>query len=144
MVKLWFILLSALGLPIRKTPISGECVPEAIHHKFFRLYPAAYNISWCVYKGIYDARFVANDQSAQTFFKPNGEVYKQFKVTDIARLPRDIAMKIIKGAQGYAIVDVLVDEYHNNPRYKITFRKEKTLIETECDTQGNIISKNVI
>lgn len=144
MIKLWFILLSALGLPIRKTPISGECVPKVIHHKFFRLYPAAYNINWSVYKGIYDARFVAHDQSAQTFFKPNGEVHKQFKVTDIGRLPKNIALKIIKDAQGYAIVDVLIDEYHNDPRYKITFRKEKTLIETECDTQGNILSKSVI
>ena len=141
MKKLWFLFLSSLGLPIRRVSVLGESVPKVIHDKFFRLYPNAYNISWYVRRGIYEARFMDSNYSADTFFKPDGEVLKQFKITKFSELPKDVVKNILKDASGYSVVDVLVDEYHNDPKFKITFRKEKHLFETECDSQGNTLTR---
>ena len=102
MKTLWFRILSLFGLPMRRVSVLGESVPKAIHNKFFRLYPNAYNISWYVQRGIFVSRFMDNNCSSDTYFKPDGKVLKQFK---------------------------------------ITFRKEKHLFETECDSQGNILSR---
>jgi hypothetical protein len=139
MRKVWFGFLSFFGLPFRKTSISGNSIPEVIHHKFFRLHPNAFNISWHLYQGIYEARFTNSDQVSDIFFKKNGEIVKQFKATSIHKLPKHIIKKITQGTSGYSIVDVLIDEYHDDPKYRITFRKNKNLIETDCDTEGNVI-----
>lgn len=82
-----------------------------------------------------------NNGLADTFFKPDGKVLKQFKITKFSELPKHVVQNILKDASGYSVVDVLVDEYHNDPKFKITFRKEKHLFETECDSQGNILSR---
>lgn len=141
MKKLWFSILSFFGLPHHKTPIPGEDIPEIIRHKYLSMYPDAYNIEWSLYKGVYEARFVNNGFVSVTFFKRNGELIKQFKLTSIHKLPKEIIKNITKDSSGYAVVEVLMDEYHDDPKYKITFRKEKTLIEADCDTSGNIISR---
>lgn len=140
----WYKILSLFGLPIKRISISGDSIPSTIHHKFFRLYPGAYNINWYVCRGVYEARFVNNDQVTDTYFKSNGEVIKQFEITNIKRVPNHIIQKITRGLSGYSIIDVLIDEYHDNPKYKITFRKEKKLIETDCDMDGNIINQIVL
>ncbi|MFT7033712.1 MAG: hypothetical protein ACJA2S_002220 [Cyclobacteriaceae bacterium] len=144
MKKLWFRLLSLFGLPLHKTFLSGNNVPEVIHHKFFRLYPGAYNINWSVFRGIYEAHFANQDEAVNAFFKPNGEVFKEFKVIDIKELPVHIIKKITQGSSGHSVVDVLIDECNNNPKYKITFRKEKKLKEIEYDLKGNILRQVIL
>lgn len=139
MKKSWFRFLSFFGLPFQKTPIAGNDIPKLIHHKFFRLYPKAFNINWYLCQGIYEARFTNFDQASDTLFRPNGEIVKQFKAISIHKLPKRIIKKITEGTSGYSIVDVLIDEYHDDPKYRITFRKNKNLIETDCDTEGNVI-----
>ena len=62
-------------------------------------------------------------------------------MVSIQELPSTIVKKITKGTSGYSVVDVLIDEYHDDPKYKIIFRKQNNFIETDCDTQGNIINK---
>lgn len=141
MKKLWFSILCLFGLPLHKVFISGNNIPEVIHHKFFRLYPGAYNINWSVFRGIYEAHFANQDETVNVLFKPNGEVFKEFKVIDITKLPAHIVKKITQGSIGHAVVDVLVDDHNNNPKYKITFRKEKKLKEIEYDLQGHILKK---
>lgn len=144
MKKIWFSLLSFFGVPLRKTHISGNSIPDVIHDKFFKLYPHAYNINWYAHRGDFEARFTDNQKTSDTLFRLNGEVIKHFKATNIHLLPKHIIKKITKGLSGYSIVDVMVDEYHDDPKYKITFRKVYSLIEVECDAQGKFIRENLI
>jgi len=139
-----FSLLSILGLPPYMISIDRLDTPSKVADKFSRLYPHAYNATWYLFKGIYDVRFYQDGELTNTYFNRHGEVIKEFRSVSIEKLPQSIMNNMIEGLKGYQIANILWDEFHASPHYKITFKKNKKIIEAEYDQQGHVLSNHVM
>ncbi len=118
--------------------------PKRILSSFDHHYPLSYNIHWFLLKGRYEVSFYLNGTHRYTLFSNTGKIIREFKSVAIDKLPKETIKNMVHDLGGYRIDDILWDEFHNEPHFKVMFKKDQNIIEAEYDNTGQILASQLI
>jgi len=141
---LWFRLLSLLNLPTKRIALEKSLVPKVILGKFNSHCALSYNVHWFLYKGIYEVSFYLNGSHRRTLFDNSGNIVREFKSIKISKLPKETVKNMIGDMGGYRIDDVLWDEFHQEPHFRVMLKKGRNIIEAEYDNTGHILASQLM
>ena len=129
--------LSLFNLPVHKQALYSEDVPKKIITVFQKEFPNSVETQWYTRLGVFISQFYHNDKYHQVVFRRTGVISRRYTKISIDDIPEQALQNILGTDPAHSILEVMINEMEEGPKYRLTFILGKEQIEGEFDESGN-------